>query len=126
MTPFTCTTSTVGDTRVLTVTGDVDLATHDRLVEAGTRPLADGGRLVLDCAQIAFLDSRGLTALLELRRHAADSGAEFALASVPPSVARVLELSGTGALFPVVDRPSEARELLIDRVPPVAADLAAA
>lgn len=105
MTPFSCQVTRVGGTAVVTAVGEVDLSTHGELVDAGAGAMADGVHVVLDCAEISFLDSRGLTALLELQRRADDAGATFALAAVPPSVARVLELSGTEALFAVVERP---------------------
>jgi anti-anti-sigma factor len=81
---------------VVTVRGELDLATADRLW-AELEPLFEQGTLVvLDGAQITFLDSSGLRVLLQAANRASSGGAEFRLVAPQPAVQRVLDLAGTG------------------------------
>jgi len=52
-----------GEALVVTVTGEIDSLTVDRLraaVAAGFEDLRDGEMLVIDLTQVTFMDSRGL------------------------------------------------------------------
>jgi anti-sigma B factor antagonist len=87
---------------VVTVAGDVDLATAEDLTRHGRDALdrLDAGRpLVLDVAGVTFIDSSGLTALVRLRRAAAEKGSQVRLRAVPHSMRRLLELSGLADAF---------------------------
>ena len=50
--------------------------------------------LVLDMAQVEFLDSLGLGLLVKLRALADDRGAVMSLRHVPARAARIIELTG--------------------------------
>ncbi len=60
-----------------------------------------GGRLIVDLAKTRFVDSTGVGFLIRLRRLARESGKKFALANVPPSVWRTIEMMKLGSAFPV-------------------------
>jgi anti-anti-sigma factor len=90
----------VGDSgqgrRVVTVRGELDLATADRLW-AELEPLLHAQAvIVLDGSEITFLDSSGLRVLLQAGNRASSDGAAFRLVAPQPAVQRVLELAGTG------------------------------
>jgi anti-anti-sigma factor len=92
---------------VIAASGSVDLATCDHLAAETTRHLWPGGRLVIDCSGVEFLDSMVLRALLDVQRQAAFVGSVFALAAVPRPVRTVLELTGTERHFLILDRPPD-------------------
>jgi anti-sigma B factor antagonist len=87
---------------VLRPTGEIDIAAVTRL-----RPtwlaLADARRpvVVVDLSQVTFMDVAGvgLLAALMNRQHA--HGGQVHLRQVPAQVARLLDLTGLAALFPV-------------------------
>jgi anti-sigma B factor antagonist len=57
------------EARVVTVAGEIDLYTVDRLraaVAAGFDQLRDGEALVIDLTQVTFLGSQGLQALVDV------------------------------------------------------------
>jgi anti-sigma B factor antagonist len=89
------TAETDGGTTVLHVAGELDLASAD-LLRAEVRALL--GRdtvldeLVLDLAELQFLDVMGLGALLETRRKLAARGARLTLRRPRPMVVRMLTL----------------------------------
>lgn len=90
---------------VVVAAGDVDLATCDALSAVAARHLLPGRVLVVDCRGITFLDSKGLRALLGLRRRAGRIGARLVLAGPSAPVLRVLQVSGTAGCFDIQDRP---------------------
>lgn len=77
--------------------GDLDMATTFKLEPEVERLLAQDGvrRLVLDLADVRFIDSAGIGALLSIRERAERLRVEMALTNVPTHVERVLELTGT-------------------------------
>jgi anti-sigma B factor antagonist len=92
-----------GDLITLRLEGDLDVAAAPDLRAALDEALSlHPRRLVLDLAQVRFLDSTGLGVLLSRCRRLAERGGEMALARPQAPVARVLELSGALTVMPVV------------------------
>ena len=86
---------------LLALAGELDFATHADL-EARIVALVEAGHsVVVDCAEITFLDSMGLRALVAGLLAAEDAGLDFELAAPSAPVLRVLELSGTLERFTV-------------------------
>ncbi len=90
------------DTRVLTVAGEIDMATVPHVHSAVDDALRDEAvrRLVLDFADVTFLDCTGIAALLQVTRQARARGACACLVRCRPVVLRVLDATGvTGHLL---------------------------
>lgn len=109
MNTFSIDTSDDGATRVLRVTGDVDIASADKLIELGLLGLdMDSARtLAVDLADVTFLDSSGMGALVFLRNHALARGIDVVLRNVPNSVRRVLHIAGLDVVFSVQDHTQQ-------------------
>jgi anti-anti-sigma factor len=90
--------------RILALNGSVDLASKPVLIEAGRRALLEDGvpKLTVDLAEVNFIDSSGLGALIELAGLAADRGCAFALGNPSRRVQRVLDLTGLDNTWVVV------------------------
>lgn len=86
---------------VLAVTGELDLATAPRLLEAAEQALArrPGAPLAIELSGLTFIDSSGLRALLSIAAH---TRGRVALVGPTPAVGRILDMTGTGDLLPVV------------------------
>jgi anti-anti-sigma factor len=81
---------------VLTVAGELDLATGDALAaRLGERDAVDGD-LVIDLSQLRFIDASGLRALVTAHRIAEQRGRRFSVARTSPSLDRLLALTGAG------------------------------
>lgn len=78
----------------------VPVQAHDHGVVVGV-----GHAVVVDCADVTFMDSMGLNALVEGLRVAEAAELGFELTGLSDPVLRVLELSGTTEMFVV--RPRE-------------------
>jgi anti-anti-sigma factor len=108
---------------VMSVRGEVDIATVEQLDHVGTRLLASaGGRLVLDLSETTFMDLSGVRSAERLSRLASESGGSFVLVAVTPGVRRILALAAhpwlamTGdldtALEAVADRAAASDEAI--------------
>ncbi|MCX5205177.1 STAS domain-containing protein [Streptomyces sp. NBC_00237] len=78
--------------------GDLDYDHADRLLTAVREQLADrpGLReLRLDCADVAAVDSMGLSVLLMVHRATAAAGARLHLDARTPALERLLQITGT-------------------------------
>ncbi|MEY9932209.1 anti-anti-sigma factor [Catenulispora sp. GP43] len=88
---------------VLAVAGDVDLAAH-RLFQADIEQAWDGSSdLVIDCAQVTFLDSMGLRVLVHTLQRAAEYDRRVTLAAPSAPVTRILDLAGITEMFTIVE-----------------------
>ncbi|GAA4205765.1 hypothetical protein GCM10022252_66830 [Streptosporangium oxazolinicum] len=90
---------------VITVAGELDLATRPDLA-AFTRDVIDArpGTVIIDLAGITFIDACGLSALIAVKRHAREQGTPLLLAGAPPVVLKLLRLTNLDASFTVISR----------------------
>ena len=94
-------------TTLLRWTGDLDLARADELsASVETVDLVPLQRVVVDLADVTFMDSTGLNALVRLHRRVAAVGGALAVTRPSPRVARLLDLTGLNALFQADEAPS--------------------
>jgi anti-anti-sigma factor len=93
MEEFSCRSHDAGDSIVLVIRGEVDVRTAGCLW-AELALVAPDAPLIVDCAEIAFIDSAGVRPLEWAARRCAESGATFSVRGVPQSMARILKLLG--------------------------------
>ncbi|MER5352106.1 STAS domain-containing protein [Kitasatospora sp. NPDC002551] len=87
---------------VCTLAGDLDVETLAPAAEALAQLVAGRtGAVVVDLRGVGFCDSSGLNVLLRTRLAAQRAGLELRLAAVPPTVMRVLDLTGARTVFAI-------------------------
>ena len=98
---FTTEVRAVGDA-VLTVTGEVDLDTAPALREQLVELFQQGDRrIVLDMAQVEFLDSTGLGVLVAALKRFRSAGGDIVLRDLHPRERRLFELTGLSRVFTI-------------------------
>jgi anti-anti-sigma factor len=108
-TPFSVTTRTTGAGAVVTVEGELDVATAPRLrAEVAALVLKPGQVLVVDLAGVTFCDSSGISALIAARNVAEAAGAAVALAALPARLSRTFGLIGLAGFFPTYPSAEDA------------------
>ena len=87
----------------VTVRGEIDIASSDQLRSA-LLGLADQGvrELTVDVADLSFIDSTGLGALIRVLKHYRANGGDLKLANPTKPVAKVLEITSLDKLFEIV------------------------
>lgn len=92
---------------LLVMAGEVDLATSGGFRSHVEKAIDRGARgLVVDLAEVTFIDSTMLRELLRAHHDLAGAGGRLVLAAVGAPVARLLELTGTDGVFTILpDRP---------------------
>jgi anti-sigma B factor antagonist len=93
------------DAIVLWLRGDVDLRARDRVASTAIDLLADEKVVIADLSGVTFLDSSGLSALIQARKAAIRLGRQFAVRSASPPAARVLRVTGLATWLDGADRP---------------------
>ena len=83
------------DRVIVAVSGELDVASAGDLKET-LAELRDSGcnNVVLDLRGLTFIDSSGLSLLLNTQRAARRAGATFAIVDGSPALARLLEIVG--------------------------------
>jgi anti-sigma B factor antagonist len=89
-------------TPVVSVTGEVDLATAPALEQTLLGVVEDrAGELIVDLSGCSFLDSRGLRALIATRERLERSNRPLALVLSNPSVLKIFQITGFDELFEI-------------------------
>lgn len=88
---------------VLVVAGDLDLASAPRLAVTVERLADHPGPVVLDLRAVAFVDSSGVSALLEVERVVEERHRRLALLRPAGAVTRILDLVELRARFHELD-----------------------
>ena len=88
---------------VIVVHGDIDVA-GGPILEAALLKADDASPVIIDLADVFFIDSSGLRCLLGAGRRARDRGTTVVLRGVGPEVLRLLEITGTTDQFSIEDR----------------------
>lgn len=87
---------------VVFVYGEIDVMTAPRLHETLEEVIAESpSSLLVDLANVSFIDSTGLGALVVAHRHLEERGGRLRLVSVPAPVAQVLEVTGLTSRFEI-------------------------
>lgn len=103
-----------GDTAVVVVEGEIDIATAD---DMGNRMLAAAGEpgiavLIADLSGVDFFDASGVRALMGVRRRLDARGVRMVLGGPSAAVVRTLDvlgLVGSFAVLPSAELPFSAR-----------------
>src|SRR2546430_96560 len=79
---------------IVTVAGEIDIATVTRLREQLFELAASGRPLVADLDQVSFIDSAGLSALVGAANRAAAHGGSLHVVCVRPEIRQLFRLTG--------------------------------
>jgi anti-sigma B factor antagonist len=95
------------DAAMVTMKGDLDIATELQATAELERAMDGCGVLVADLRELAFLDSTGVRVLLATHLRAQERGLRFGVVRGEGMVSRLLEVTRISERFPVVDDPAE-------------------
>ena len=96
---------------VVALRGELDVCTAADGLSALTAPAAAGARVVVDLAELAFMDCYSLGKLMAARAQARRAGGDLVLAAPQPIVLRLLALCGVarhGLVYTSVDEAAGA------------------
>ena len=100
--------STVNGVAVITLAGELDLASAPALADAIAGAASSGAELVIvDLRDVEFMDSSGIGVLVKAHQAATQSGRRFAVVKGSPQVDRILRLTGLHELMTLLDAPEE-------------------
>lgn len=109
-----------GNAQVITVSGDLDVATAPRLREELTQASSEGvTEIVVDLLRVPFVDSVGLGVLVAASKRTAARGGVFRVVCEDRRIARIVEITGLGRVLCLHPTLREALRSLADS--PIAA-----
>ena len=86
------------------ISGDIDLATADKVGDALAAALGSSANVRVDLSGVTFLDSTGIRALVQAYRLASSKGGSLHVFGAKHWVAKVLDVTGVG---PLLSAPAE-------------------
>lgn len=96
-------TDRIGESSIVTLTGDVDLRHSPALRKALMELMFDRRPVVVDLSGVTYVDSSGIAGLVEAYQMARKNGTTFALAAISDPVRRVLQLARLDRVFTIAD-----------------------
>ena len=94
---------------VLALSGELDLASSPVLEEELENAFSsDSKMVVIDLRDLEFMDSTGLSVLVQAHQQAQDAGRQLCLVKGRPQVQRLLTLTRVAERMWVIDTPEEA------------------
>jgi anti-sigma B factor antagonist len=94
---------------VVTVTGEIDVATAPDLKECLVAQASDGvSAIVVDLSGVSFIDSTALGVLVGAFRRQEEAGGTLKLVVTEPRILKVLEITALTSVFPVFASVDEA------------------
>ncbi len=99
---------------IVSVAGEIDIATVDRLRERLSALAAAGLPLVADLDQVSFIDATGLGALAGAARQAAAHGVSLHVVCARPQTRRLFRVTGLDRQVPLARDLAEALHALDD------------
>jgi anti-sigma B factor antagonist len=101
--------SSRGSITVLTVEGEVDIATAPKLREKLVELAAGGAtRVVVDLEKVEFLDSTGLGVLIGGMKRLRSTDGDLTLVCTQPRILKVFEITGLNRAFAIHDSVDQA------------------
>ena len=101
--------SSRGSITVLTVEGEVDIATAPKLREKLVELAAAGAtRVVVDLEKVEFLDSTGLGVLIGGMKRLRSTDGDLTLVCTQPRILKVFEITGLNRAFAIHDSVDQA------------------
>jgi anti-sigma B factor antagonist len=105
--PFRLTVSGSADRTIVSLEGELDLATapqlREQLVTLAEREDSD---IVVDLTRLAFIDSTGLSVLVMALNRSRATGGSIVLRNPSDSVMRILEITGLVSVFGIEEESS--------------------
>jgi anti-sigma B factor antagonist len=97
---------------LLTLQGDVDLSRSPALRLELLNAL-DGKpkRLLVDLAEVSYMDSSGVATLVEALQHQRRSGGQMILCALQPRVRSIFEIARLDSVFTIVDDTEQAKTI---------------
>lgn len=95
------------DRVLVSVEGEVDIATAPELLATVTAAVAHSPAVFLDLGAVTFLDAAGLAALVAGHSAAVDRGGSLVLHDVPPLVRRLLRVTALDAVLVVAENAAD-------------------
>jgi anti-sigma B factor antagonist len=86
---------------VVALRGELDVCTAADTVRTLTAHAVSGARIIVNLAELTFIDCSSLRELISVRARAQQAGGDLALADPQPIVLRLLLLTGMISLCPV-------------------------
>jgi anti-sigma B factor antagonist len=103
------TTQQIDGHAVVSLKGELDIATVDDLRNDLRKARQSyGEHVILDLAELEFMDSQGLSVIVNCHKAVTAAGGSFALVAPRPIVRRTLEITGLSGRLHVFDSIKEA------------------
>jgi anti-anti-sigma factor len=93
---------------IVVVRGEVDIATADAVRADLDGACARTDNVVLDLREVSFMDTQGLSVVIEAQQSCEASGTRFAITRAPDHVHRLFDMIGLTPRLTVLDDPAAA------------------
>lgn len=105
---MTATTRTQRETTIVDVTGDINMSTSPGFRKTLLESLKTAPRLLVNLAEVRYVDSSGIASLVEVLKEARDKKKKLILFGLNPAVREALQLTRLTKIFEILETEEEA------------------
>jgi anti-sigma B factor antagonist len=105
---FSVAVQTEGSVEIVVVRGEVDIANADAVRADLNGACERSDNVVLDLREVTFMDTQGLSVVIEAQQSCTADGTQFAITRAPDHVHRLFDMIGLTPRLTVLDDPAAA------------------
>jgi len=115
---FKLTTRSVGEVTVIDLSGRLELGEGSVLLRETLQKSADGAKILVNLADVSFIDTSGIGELVSGHTRAQNAGGNLKLTGVPKHVEKLFQMTGLDRIFDIYDNDADAIQSWGENVSP--------
>ncbi len=105
---FKLTTRSLGEVTVLDLSGRLELGEGSALLRETLQKSADGAKILINLADVSFIDTSGLGELVSGHTRAQNAGGDLRLTGIPKHVGKLFQMTGLDRILDIYDNDADA------------------
>jgi len=96
----------MGKTSMVSIKGEIDIYSIEKFREAIEEKIkTKEPEIILDCSELSYMDSTGMSVLIELRNKTKEKGQKIIMMNPRPNIKKLMALTGVDKIIEIVDNP---------------------
>lgn len=97
----------MGKTSMVSIKGEIDIYSIENFRTSIEKEIqTQATQIILDCSELSYMDSTGMSVLIELRNKTKEMGQKIIMMNPRPNIKKLLSLTGVDKIIEIVDNPA--------------------
>ncbi|MDP2843027.1 MAG: STAS domain-containing protein [Acetobacterium sp.] len=92
---------------MVSIKGEIDIYSIENFRASIEKEIqTQATQIILDCSELSYMDSTGMSVLIELRNKTKEMGQKIIMMNPRPNIKKLLSLTGVDKIIEIVDNPA--------------------